>query len=132
MSQPLPKLSFFLGNGHCEQLCFTYPADAADKSASYSFGRTCECAFGSLVNERKCAVSKEYLVFSTRTELRSQHISRDGDEDVDSSNPFKGMSMMCCQGYQGNQGHQGRQGQQGHLSHQGRLGYQGRQGQQGV
>ena len=34
-------------------------------------------------------MSKEYLVFSTRTEVRSTHISRDGTEEIDSSNPFK-------------------------------------------
>ena len=34
-------------------------------------------------------MSKEYLVFTTRTEVRSTHISRDGTEEIDSSNPFK-------------------------------------------
>ena len=77
------------GNGNCEQLCFTHPSDASNKDSVSSFGRTCECAFGTLVNGRKCAVSKEYLVFSTRTEVRSTHISRDGTEEIDSSNPFK-------------------------------------------
>ena len=77
------------GNGNCEQLCFTHPSDASKGLDTIVFGRTCECAFGTLVNGRKCAVSEEYLVFSTRTELRSTHISRKGDTEVDSANPFK-------------------------------------------
>ena len=85
-----------LGNGNCEQLCFSYPTDAASKSSSDSgfTGRKCECAFGSLVNGRKCAVSEEYLVFSTRTELRSQHISRNGSNEVDNANPFKPLKNL--------------------------------------
>ena len=77
-----------LGNGNCEQLCFTYPSDSKSEGGTFS-GRKCECAFGALINGRKCAVSEEYLVFSTRTEIRSQHISRNGEDEVDSANPFK-------------------------------------------
>ncbi len=73
-----------LGNGNCEQLCFSYP-DA--KSSTYT-GRKCACATGTLVNSRKCATSSEYLVFSTRGEIRSEHIKADGDK-FDSSKPFE-------------------------------------------
>ena len=91
-NQPLDKNNPCnrLGNGNCEQLCFSAPSDSSSKDSSPSFtGRTCACAFGSLIGGRKCAVSDEYLVFSTRTELRSEHISRNGTEEVDNANPFK-------------------------------------------
>ena len=63
-NQPLDKMNpcYKSGNGNCEQLCFSYPSDEKP-----SITRKCECAFGSLQNGRKCAVSEEYLVFSTRT-----------------------------------------------------------------
>ena len=57
-------------------------------------GRTCACAFGSLIGGRKCTVSNEYLVFSTRTELRSEHISRDGKEEKDNAHPFKALTNL--------------------------------------
>ena len=63
-NQPLDKMNPCVksGNGNCEQLCFSYPSDEKLPQT-----RKCECAFGSLRNGRKCAVSEEYLVFSTRT-----------------------------------------------------------------
>lgn len=74
-----------LGNGNCEQLCFTYPQDS-DKAGN----RQCACATGTLVNSRKCATSPEYLVFATRTEILSEHIDPDGiDSNVDSAKPFE-------------------------------------------
>ena len=53
-NQPLDKMNpcYKSGNGNCEQLCFSYPADEKLTSSS----RKCECAFGSLRNGRKCAV----------------------------------------------------------------------------
>ena len=100
-NQPLDKNNPCnrLGNGNCEQLCFSSPVqdasskDASSTSTSFS-GRTCACAFGSLVGGRKCQISDEYLVFSTRTELRSEHISRDGKEEVDTANPFKALTNL--------------------------------------
>ena len=61
-NQPLDKMNpcYKSGNGNCEQLCFSYPSDEKP-----SITRKCECAFGSLQNGRKCAVSEEHLVFST-------------------------------------------------------------------
>ena len=94
LNQPLDKNNpcHLLGNGNCDQLCFSYPQDAESKSLS---GKKCGCAVGTLVNGRRCEISKEYLVYSTRTELRSEHIDRDGDtEDIDSAKPFKTVKNM--------------------------------------
>ncbi len=78
-----------LGNGNCEQLCFSFPPD--QDRAGGGAGRKCACATGTLVNSRKCAVSPEYLVFSTRTEIRSEHLTADLDSNVGASygQPFK-------------------------------------------
>ena len=91
-NQPLDKTNpcYKSGNGNCEQLCFSYPSDEKPPQ-----NRKCECAFGSLRNGRKCAVSEEYLVFSTRTELRAEHIDRSGnDKYVDGAKPFKTVENM--------------------------------------
>ena len=81
-----------LGNGNCEQLCFSYPqdADGADGggSGSSTSGRKCACSTGSLVSGRKCSVSPEYLVFATRTEIRSEHVTSD-DDTSDFGKPFE-------------------------------------------
>jgi len=71
-NQPLDKNNPCnrLGNGNCEQLCFSFPAEASNgdiaDSANLS-GRKCECAFGALQQGRKCDVPPEFLVFSTRS-----------------------------------------------------------------
>lgn len=56
-------------NGGCEQLCFSFPQDLA------SIARTnlkCDCSTGRLSPDgRKCESVDEYLVFSTRTEIRA-------------------------------------------------------------
>ncbi|KAK9680220.1 Low-density lipoprotein receptor domain class A [Popillia japonica] len=58
-----------LGNGRCEQLCFAYPIDAI--SATYK----CDCATGTLAADgRKCEFLNEYLVFTTRTEVRAINV----------------------------------------------------------
>ena len=51
---------------------------------------------GSLVRGRKCEVSKEFLVFTTRTEIRSEHIDREGDskEKDETSKPFNPIKNM--------------------------------------
>ena len=55
--------------GGCEQLCFAYPTDS---SSPTPFGFQCKCATGSLQEDgRTCGTPKEYLVFATRTEVRS-------------------------------------------------------------
>ena len=62
-NQPFPKDNPCqrLGNGQCEQLCFSYPKDS-DIS-----GRKCSCATGSLSNDgRSCRTSEDYLVFATQ------------------------------------------------------------------
>lgn len=58
-----------LGNGQCEQLCFAFPQDVASATrTSYK----CDCATGKLApGGRKCEFVDEYLVFSTRTEVRA-------------------------------------------------------------
>ncbi|XP_026327983.1 low-density lipoprotein receptor-related protein 2 isoform X3 [Hyposmocoma kahamanoa] len=58
-----------LGNGGCDQLCFSYPPDS-NKGVTYR----CDCATGqvSSFNPKKCDVLvDEYLVFTTRTEIRA-------------------------------------------------------------
>lgn len=56
-----------LGNGGCAQLCFSFPVDHPKQS-----NFRCDCASGVLAdNKRDCEDSKEYLVFATRTEIRS-------------------------------------------------------------
>lgn len=57
-----------LGNGGCEQLCFSFPQDS---KVSYK----CDCATGQLAsNGRKCENVEEYLVFATRTEIRAVNL----------------------------------------------------------
>lgn len=57
-------------NGGCEQLCFSYPSDLSTPQAPFGF--TCKCSTGSLQDDgRTCGTPKEYLVFATRTEIRS-------------------------------------------------------------
>ncbi|VVD04124.1 unnamed protein product [Leptidea sinapis] len=57
-----------LGNGGCDQLCFSYPPEA-NKGITHR----CDCATGqiSTMDSKKCDVVSEYLVFTTRTEIRS-------------------------------------------------------------
>ncbi|XP_073976140.1 low-density lipoprotein receptor-related protein megalin isoform X3 [Rhodnius prolixus] len=61
-----------LGNGGCDQLCFSYPPEYPLNS----FRFRCDCATGSLSSPsgNKCEEVNEYLVFSTRTEIRSIHL----------------------------------------------------------
>nr|XP_022902920.1 low-density lipoprotein receptor-related protein 2 [Onthophagus taurus] len=55
-------------NGGCEQLCFAYPLES-------EIHYKCDCATGTLArDERTCDVLSEYLVFTTRTEVRSLSI----------------------------------------------------------
>ena len=50
----------------CEQLCFSYPAEASDKYASNS--QVCKCSTGILQpDNRTCGTPNEYLVYATRT-----------------------------------------------------------------
>ncbi|KAJ0178036.1 hypothetical protein K1T71_005859 [Dendrolimus kikuchii] len=57
-----------LGNGGCDQLCFSYPPDANN-----AMTQRCDCATGKISenNPKKCEVVDEYLVFTTRTEIRA-------------------------------------------------------------
>lgn len=58
-----------LGNGRCEQLCFTFPQDAVTAGR---LNYKCDCATGQLSSDgKKCEFVNEYLVFSTRTEVRA-------------------------------------------------------------
>ncbi|XP_065212523.1 low-density lipoprotein receptor-related protein 2 isoform X2 [Planococcus citri] len=70
-----------LGNGGCEQLCFSFPVDPVNK-----FKFKCDCSTGVIAagSSSKCDTLSEYLVFATRTEIRSVSL------DPQSTNvPFK-------------------------------------------
>lgn len=55
-----------LGNGGCDQLCFSFPQDSGEMT------HKCDCATGQLSSsDRKCENVDEYLVFATRTEIRA-------------------------------------------------------------
>lgn len=63
-----------LGNGGCDQLCFSFPLEPATiEKTQYR----CACATGELTvtlnggDGRKCESVSEFLVFSTRTEIRA-------------------------------------------------------------
>lgn len=56
------------GNGGCEQLCFSFPVDSTTGQRP-SF--RCDCAVGNITDGRKCDFVNEYLVFTTRTEVRA-------------------------------------------------------------
>lgn len=59
-----------LGNGGCDQLCFSFPLE--EHGATFR----CACATGVLAADtRSCENSKEFLIFTTRTEIRSLSIS---------------------------------------------------------
>ncbi|XP_049818680.1 low-density lipoprotein receptor-related protein 2 [Aethina tumida] len=58
-----------LGNGGCEQLCFSF---LQDLSSIQKPTMKCDCATGKLADDgKRCEFVKEYIVFSTRTEVRS-------------------------------------------------------------
>ncbi|KAG5887844.1 hypothetical protein JTB14_005610 [Gonioctena quinquepunctata] len=60
------------GNGGCEQLCFSFPVGDIANAGRPSF--KCDCATGNITDGRKCGFVKEYLVFSTRTEVRAVNL----------------------------------------------------------
>lgn len=76
-----------LGNGGCDQLCFSFPLEP---SSIERVPYRCMCATGDLKNTssggdgRKCSSVTEFLVFTTRTEIRG--ISLD---PYSTSVPFK-------------------------------------------
>jgi low density lipoprotein-related protein 2 len=76
-----------LGNGGCDQLCFSFPLESATIEKTLF---RCACATGELSDNlnggdgRKCDTVTEFLVFSTRTEIRAISL------DPQSTNlPFK-------------------------------------------
>lgn len=61
-----------LGNGGCDQLCFSFPPDS---NPTTRLNYQCECATGVLsADGRKCEIVDEYVVFSTRTEIRAVNL----------------------------------------------------------
>ena len=71
-NQPLDDSNpcFKLGNGGCDQLCFSFPPDSLSTTGRLSF--KCDCATGKLsADGRKCETENEFVVFSTRTEIRA-------------------------------------------------------------
>ncbi|XP_017778488.1 PREDICTED: low-density lipoprotein receptor-related protein 2 isoform X2 [Nicrophorus vespilloides] len=76
-----------LGNGGCEQLCFSFPQDVTSLNrVNYK----CDCATGKLAADgRKCEFVNEYLVFTTRTEIRAINL-----DPKQTSLPFKPISNL--------------------------------------
>ncbi|XP_063861273.1 low-density lipoprotein receptor-related protein 2-like isoform X3 [Scylla paramamosain] len=61
------------GNGGCAQLCFSFPDEATQSERM-----RCACASGVLAADKQsCEESKEYLIFTTRTEIRSLSLNPD-------------------------------------------------------
>jgi low density lipoprotein-related protein 2 len=76
-----------LGNGGCDQLCFSFPLEITNlEKKPYR----CACATGDLINTssgddgRKCSSVSEFLVFTTRTEIRAINL-----DPHSTSLPFK-------------------------------------------
>ncbi|XP_067141896.1 low-density lipoprotein receptor-related protein 2 isoform X5 [Centruroides vittatus] len=58
-------------NGKCEQLCFAMPSSSTE---NYK----CSCASGILSSDKRtCEETKEYIIFTTRREIRSIHLNPD-------------------------------------------------------
>lgn len=59
-------------NGNqCEQLCFAMPEEAVDLTNNFK----CACSSGVLAkNNKSCSDVNEYLIFTTRREIRSVHL----------------------------------------------------------
>lgn len=75
-----------LGNGGCDQLCFSFPPDYSGSTFQFK----CDCATGQLtsVMGNKCDNVDEFLLFTTRTEIRAINL------DPRSLNvPFKPVNM---------------------------------------
>ena len=70
VSSPCSKSENNNGNGQCEQLCFALPEEANEKD-----NFKCACASGVLApNGKTCSDVNEYLIFTTRREIRSVHL----------------------------------------------------------
>lgn len=65
-----------LGNGGCDQLCFSFPpADAMIGGSSPRASFRCDCSSGVLAaDNRKCDIVNEYVVFATRTDIRAVNL----------------------------------------------------------
>lgn len=66
-----------LGNGGCDQLCFSFPPEATTSTIGGlqkpSF--RCDCSTGKLgIDGRKCEIVNEFVVFATRTEIRGVNL----------------------------------------------------------
>ncbi|KAF7275687.1 hypothetical protein GWI33_011368, partial [Rhynchophorus ferrugineus] len=60
------------GNGNCEQLCFSFPPEAVNDDSRVLSTIKCDCAVGRISDDgKKCESVEEFVVFSTRTEIRS-------------------------------------------------------------
>lgn len=77
-----------LGNGGCDQLCFSFPPDVSTLNNPMNY--KCDCATGRLAADgKRCEFFDEYLVFSTRTEIRAI-----GLDPKQTSVPFKSISNL--------------------------------------
>lgn len=64
-----------LGNGGCDQLCFSFPPDASIGVGLQRPSFRCDCSNGALASDnRKCETVNEYVVFATRTDIRAVNL----------------------------------------------------------
>ena len=81
------------GNGGCQQLCFSPPTNS-----SQAYQPQCSCATGILSKDGKsCTSSDNYIVYSTRSELRSERLPlnlSNPDASVPPFNPVVNMSNV--------------------------------------
>ena len=79
------------GNGGCQQLCFSPP-----NNGSQGYQPQCSCATGILDKDGKsCTSSNEYIVYSTRSEIRSERLPLNLTSHPDASvPPFKPVVNM--------------------------------------
>lgn len=74
-----------LGNGNCDQLCFSFPPDNPSKMT-----QTCACSTGQLSQDkRRCEYVNEFLVFATRTEIRAINL-----DPTSTTVPFKPVTNL--------------------------------------
>ena len=74
------------GNGYCNQLCFSFPV------SQNGYDYECACATG-VLKGKACSTSDTYIVYSTRSEIRSEAIPYN-DSYSDSAAPFNPIVNM--------------------------------------
>lgn len=76
------------GNGGCDQICFSFPPTYSINKAVFR----CDCATGVIAvgTGTKCDTVAEYLIFATRTEIRSASL-----DPLSTTLPFKPLVSIC-------------------------------------